>query len=142
MSRFELEPTLESDTHLVLDAPLCRILLMNDARWPWLILVPRRAGLRELLELDQHERGQWFAELDCCAAWLQGHAYVQKLNIGALGNVVPQLHIHVLGRWNGDAAWPAPVWGVPGRLSYTDDVLERTLGSLRTIDFSAAAAQT
>lgn len=138
MSAFELASRLQADTHFVLDAPLSRVLLMDDARWPWLILVPRRAGLRELLELDAGERRQWFAELDCLGNWLQRLAYVQKLNVGALGNVVPQLHIHLIGRWQGDAAWPAPVWGLSGRLAYTQPVLDRTLASLRSCDFGAA----
>ena len=132
MSDFVLDPRLQTDAHWVLDAPLSRLLLMNDARWPWLILVPRRAGLRELLELDARERTQCLAELDACAAWLRTQPQFHKLNIGALGNVVAQLHIHVIGRWPGDPAWPAPVWGVPGRVGYTEQALPALLDSVRT----------
>jgi diadenosine tetraphosphate (Ap4A) HIT family hydrolase len=128
---FALDSRLQADTHWVLDAPLSRVLLMDDARWPWLILVPRRNGLRELLELDANERDQWFAELDACGSWLRQQPQVQKLNIGALGNVVAQLHVHVMGRWAADPAWPAPVWGMPGRMPYAADLLHNQLASLR-----------
>jgi diadenosine tetraphosphate (Ap4A) HIT family hydrolase len=131
MSGFELDPRLLADTHYVLDAALSRLLLMDDARWPWLILVPRIAGLREVIDLDSAQRMQLMGELDACGAWLRSQPRVHKLNIAALGNVVPQLHIHVLGRWPGDPAWPAPVWGAPGRLNYGQHALRALLEQLR-----------
>ncbi len=108
---FALHPQLAADTVTVGDWPLCRVLLMNESRYPWLILVPRRAGLRELYELDEQDRGQFFAESCQLAQTLQRQTGADKINIAALGNMVPQLHIHHLARFRDDDAWPAPVWG-------------------------------
>lgn len=134
MSEFQLDPRLLADTHFVLDSGLSRVLLMDDARWPWLILVPRVADRRELLELDGAQRALLMDEIDACGRWLQRQPSVHKLNIAALGNVVAQLHVHVLGRWPGDPAWPAPVWGAPGRVSYGPSELSAQLARLRAHD--------
>lgn len=134
MSEFQLDPRLLADTHFVLDGALSRVLLMDDARWPWLILVPRIAGLRELLDLDSAQRAVLMDEIDACGSWLQRQPSVHKLNIAALGNVVAQLHVHVLGRWPGDPAWPAPVWGAPGRVHYGETELLALLERLRCRD--------
>jgi diadenosine tetraphosphate (Ap4A) HIT family hydrolase len=108
---FALHPQLQRDTFVLGDYPLCRLLMMNDAQYPWFILVPRRAGLRELHELDEAGQRQFWQESgDLSRALLRVFAG-DKLNLAALGNVVPQLHVHHIVRRHGDPAWPAPVWG-------------------------------
>lgn len=108
---FTLHPQLAADCAPIGDLPLCRVLLMNDARFPWLILAPRREGMRELFDLSPGDYAavmQEVREVACAfAALTQAH----KMNIAALGNQVPQLHIHLIARFEHDAAWPSPVWG-------------------------------
>lgn len=108
---FALDPRLAADTFALGDLSLCRALLMNDARWPWLILVPRRAGVRELIELSDADRHALTEEISLASRALQGGCRPEKLNVAALGNVVEQLHVHVIARRRDDPAWPAPVWG-------------------------------
>lgn len=120
---FALDPRLVADAHLLCDLSLNRVLLMNDARWPWLVLVPRRPGLVDLVELDAGERALWWIELDRCADWVRAQPGVHKLNVAALGNVVPQLHVHLIGRRRDDPAWPRPVWGTPDPQPYEPHAL-------------------
>jgi len=108
---FALDERLERDTLAVGDLPLSRVLLMNDARWPWVILVPRREGAVELADFDAGDRARLIEEAASSAAFLKAHAKPDKINIGALGNVVRQFHLHVVARNAGDPAWPGPVWG-------------------------------
>ena len=115
---FALDGRLAKDTLLAGDLPLSRVLLMNDARWPWLILVPRREGLVELTDLDARERAALIEEAATAADFLKAHAKADKINVGALGNIVRQLHLHVVARFVGDAAWPGPVWGPGAQRSY------------------------
>jgi diadenosine tetraphosphate (Ap4A) HIT family hydrolase len=103
---FALHPWLAADTSFVTDWPLCRVLLMEDARYFWLVLVPRLEGITEIIDLTAEQRAQLMEE-----AARAGRIVGGKLNIGALGNVVPQLHLHVVARHPGDPAWPGPVWG-------------------------------
>ena len=118
-SEFQLDARLEKDTFFLLDAPLSRIRLMDDARFPWLILVPRVPNVREWPDLSTECQLQLQAEINAAARALQSvFPHGQKLNIAALGNVVPQLHIHVILRHEGDAAWPAPVWNSGERQPY------------------------
>lgn len=117
MADFALDPAFEAGSLAVGELPLCHVRLQDDARWPWLILIPRQAGLREIEDLSAADRARLIEEtvLAGPAVRCVGEAVVgdvQKLNIGALGNVTPQLHVHVVGRWPGDPAWPGPVWGV------------------------------
>lgn len=108
---FELHPQLAKDCLSLGRLPLCRVLLMNDANYPWFILVPEREGLRELHELGEADRRALWEESALLArALVQGFA-PDKLNVAALGNQVPQLHVHHVVRYRHDAAWPAPVWG-------------------------------
>lgn len=111
MTEFELHPQLVKDTLPIGDWPLSRLLLMNDAHYPWLILVPRRAGVREIYELGEAEQTQLLHESVAAGRVLMEVCQGHKLNIGALGNLVPQLHVHHIVRQPDDAAWPAPVWG-------------------------------
>jgi diadenosine tetraphosphate (Ap4A) HIT family hydrolase len=128
---FMLDPRLETDTHLAADWPLCRVLVMNDARYPWLVLVPRREGAREITQLAPADRAQLMEEIARAGALIQALPGVAKLNIGALGNKVPQLHIHVLGRRQGDPAWPEPVWGHSPAVPYEADALVRIQSLVR-----------
>ena len=128
---FTLHPQLEADTHFAADWPLCRVLVMNDMRYPWLVLVPRREGVTEVTGLDTAERNALMEEIARAGRLLQAYPEVAKLNIGALGNKVPQLHVHVVGRHQGDPAWPGPVWGHSPSVPYEADGLARMLASVR-----------
>ena len=108
---FTLDPMLAAESMFVADWPLSRVLLANDARFPWLILVPRRAGLVDLDDLDETDLALLLPEIRQAMQWLRALAPCDKLNVGALGNIVRQLHVHIVARRKGDAAWPGPVWG-------------------------------
>lgn len=111
MATFELDPRLEADTLPLADLPLCRALLMNDVRYPWVVLVPRVASVSEVFELSQEEQAQLWQEATQLGAAMKEAFQGDKLNIATLGNVVSQLHIHLVVRFTDDASWPAPVWG-------------------------------
>lgn len=111
MADFELDDRLAADTRAVAELPLSTLLLMNDRRWPWLILVPRVAEVSEIADLSQIDRAALVEEIAIVSNALRSLPGAQKLNVGALGNKVRQLHIHVMARHVGDAAWPGPVWG-------------------------------
>jgi diadenosine tetraphosphate (Ap4A) HIT family hydrolase len=117
---FSLDARLERDTLFIADLPLSRALLMNDARWPWLILVPRRDGAVELFDLAAADRALLIEEAARSAEWFKAHAKAEKINVGALGNNVRQLHFHVVARTIGDAAWPGPVWGFGAARRYAE----------------------
>lgn len=109
---FVLDSRLEADTLPVHDLPLAAVRLMNDARYPWLVLVPRRPGVVEVLDLAEPDQESLWREVRLCARALREVVTPDKLNIATLGNAVPQLHVHVIARMRGDDAWPRPVWGV------------------------------
>lgn len=121
---FELHPRLAADTLPVGDFPLCRCLLMNDMHYPWLILVPRVDGIREIFELSVKDQQQLMRESSYVSERLARHFNADKINIGALGNMVPQLHLHHIARYQNDAAWPGPVWGKHPAQAYTSDNLQ------------------
>jgi len=129
---FALDPRLAADTFLLGDFDLSRVLLMDDARFPWLILVPRRAELRELIELPRDEQQVLLDEINRCAHVLHALHRPDKLNIAALGNIVAQLHVHVVARHARDAAWPRPVWGVGTREPHASAALADRIRALRT----------
>lgn len=108
---FVLDPRLAADTFVVGDLALSRALLMNDSRFAWLILVPRRAGCREIIDLSAADRAALMDEIALCSTALRRLTRPDKLNVGAIGNRVAQLHVHVVGRFETDEAWPEPVWG-------------------------------
>lgn len=110
-SDFMLDARLAADTAFVADWKLCRVLLMDDVRFAWLVLVPRRPNLVELIDLGESDRAQLMHETSHAMAGLRAVAPCDKLNVGALGNIVRQLHVHVVARCQRDAAWPGPVWG-------------------------------
>jgi diadenosine tetraphosphate (Ap4A) HIT family hydrolase len=128
---WQLDPQLVSDSVVVGDLALARVLLANDANYPWLILVPRRPGLVEIIDLDENEQVQLLGEIDAAARVLKSVTECEKLNIAALGNVVAQLHVHVVGRRHSDAAWPKPVWGAAPPSAYIPAVRDGLIGALR-----------
>jgi diadenosine tetraphosphate (Ap4A) HIT family hydrolase len=111
-SGFQLHGRLAQDTVEVARWDLSLLLLMRDGLWPWLILVPRRAGCREIHDLDAADRATLIEEIACAARALEQGFAADKINVGAIGNMVPQLHVHVIARHRTDPAWPKPVWGV------------------------------
>ena len=133
MADFALHPRLAADTLPVGDLPLCRVLLMHDARFPWLILVPRRPDLREITDLPAEERALLMEEIAAASRALQAETGADKLNVGALGNVVAQLHIHVVARFAADAAWPGPVWGSGTATRYPAGAAEALAGRIAAL---------
>ena len=115
---FTLDPKLAADTHAIGDLALCRVLLMDDARFPWLILVPRQGGRADLIDLDEDDRAALMQEIALACGALKSVFGPDKLNVAALGNQVRQLHIHVIARFVSDEAWPKPVWGMGTRQPY------------------------
>ena len=118
---FALDPRLEQDTLHMGDFSLCRLLLMNDSSYPWFILVPRREEVSELFQLDEAEQRSLWRETTLLAERLKDTFKADKMNVATLGNVVAQLHMHVIVRRRGDAAWPAPVWGRQPAVPYTEE---------------------
>lgn len=131
---FTLHPTLARDTVEVARLPLCRVLLMKDRRFPWLILVPERETVREIYELAPEDRRQLIEEIAVVSEVLERIFRPAKLNVGALGNIVPQLHIHVVARFETDPAWPGPVWGSGTAAPYTEVEIE-DLRERLTVEF-------
>lgn len=130
---FELHTQLAKDCVVLGDLQLCRVLLMNDSQYPWLILVPQREEIAELFQLTRIDRQQLFEECSEVAGALAGHFRADKMNVAALGNVVPQLHVHVIARQRDDAAWPRPVWGVAPVQRYSDELLAQRLAELEAL---------
>ncbi|MDY0022488.1 HIT domain-containing protein [Arenimonas caeni] len=128
---FSLDPRLAGDSVLVADGPLSQLRLMDDARFPWLVLVPRVPGAEEWIDLSGDQQRLLLAEVNLAGRLLRGLGPVHKLNIGALGNIVRQLHVHVLARQEGDAAWPGPAWGAGQRQPYVATVRDALVSSLR-----------
>ena len=128
---FTLHPRLAADTVPVTEWSLCRVLLMNDANFPWLILVPEAPDAVDLHDLDPRQGAQLMREIQRAAGVLREHVGADKMNIAALGNVVPQLHVHVIARFHTDPAWPRPVWGVVPARPYSEEELAAKVASLR-----------
>ncbi|MGB1290974.1 MAG: HIT domain-containing protein [Pseudoalteromonas sp.] len=122
---FALAPELARDCIDVADWPLCKVLLMNDSQYPWFILVPRKAGLKESIDLSETEQIVLMQESAKLSRLLQDVFSPDKLNVAALGNMVPQLHIHHIARYKSDAAWPAPVWGKYPAKPYSDEQIAK-----------------
>ena len=128
---WSLDPQLTRDTIEIGDLPLSRVLVVNDANWPWLLLVPRRLGASEIIDLDEVEQAQLMTEIARVARAMQTVTGCDKLNIAALGNVVSQLHVHVIARREGDAGWPRPIWGAAPALPHDPGVLDQLIAALR-----------
>ena len=131
MSEFALDPRLANDTRRVASLALCDVLLMNDTRFPWLVLVPRQDGLVEICDLPPERQAALWQEVNLAAQALRSLQPFDKLNLGALGNIVRQLHVHVVGRREGDAAWPGPVWGSGRAEPYGEGALVAVIEKLR-----------
>lgn len=129
--RLTLHPALAADCSEVGELPLSRVLLMNDARYPWLILVPKQKDARELIDLSRDDQHRLMDEIARVSAALQSVCDPIKLNVAALGNRVPQLHVHVIARFEGDAAWPDPVWGRGEREPYGEGPKRMLIKTLR-----------
>lgn len=130
-SSWALHPQLAEDTFEVGDLPLSRVLIIKDSNYPWLLLVPRRAGASDLIDLDEKEQAQLTTETNRVSRALKEITRPDKLNIAALGNVVPQLHVHIIARRMSDAAWPRPVWGVAPPRPYDPAEAARFAQALR-----------
>lgn len=130
--QFELDEILANDTVLLGQWPLCSVLLSRDANYPWCILVPRRSGIREIFHLAVEDRDQLMRE-SCHLSEVMADLFVpDKMNVAALGNSVPQLHIHHVARFKNDKAWPGSIWGVTAPAEYTADDLEDRVSRLRS----------
>ena len=138
-SDFILDARLEADTRPVASLGLCDVRLMNDARFPWLVLVPPRHGLVEIIDLTADEQTTLWQEVNRAAAALRAVAPCDKLNLGALGNIVRQLHVHIVARCEGDAAWPGPVWGSGQAVPYAEASLSARRDALRQAFANSAA---
>ena len=131
MNGYKLDPRLENDSTSVMITGLCDLRLSRDARWPWLILVPRRAEITEIFELTPLDQVLLAFETELVAKALKEITGATKINIGALGNIVRQLHVHVIARFEGDANWPNPVWGFGKAEPYAADKRNEFIEKLR-----------
>jgi diadenosine tetraphosphate (Ap4A) HIT family hydrolase len=130
---FTLHPTLACDTVEVIRLALCHVLLMKDRRFPWLVLVPERESVREIHELPAGDRAVLIEEIAQASEALMRLVRPNKLNVGALGNIVPQLHVHIVARFETDPAWPGPVWGSGAAVPYPEEELEEMRGRLSLV---------
>lgn len=140
---FALDSRLQQDCLVIGDFPLCRLLLMNDANYPWFILVPRREEVSELFQLDADDQRQLWQETTLLAETLKDIFAADKMNVATLGNVVSQLHMHVIVRRREDASWPAPVWGRHPAQPYSEQQAGQVVDKLRSVlaeDFHFAGA--
>lgn len=129
---FALDPRLQQDTVFITALPLSDLRLMNDRRWPWLVLVPRLIGAEEIHRLDTLNQQQLYTEISGAAAALQEETGCDKINTGALGNIVRQLHVHIIARNAGDANWPEPVWGFGQPQLYEKSAQDALINRFRT----------
>jgi len=117
---FKLDPRFAADSLEIADLSLCRVLLMNDSRYPWLILVPKRPEVSEIHHLSKSDQTLLLAEITMVSEVLETEFAPKKINVGALGNIVSQLHVHIVARNEGDPAWPGPVWGHSAAVPYSE----------------------
>ena len=130
-SAWSLHPQLKKDTIDIGDLPLSRVLVIRDANYPWLLLVPRRENAVEIIDLDEVAQAQLMTEISRVSRALKEITKCDKLNVAALGNMVPQLHIHIIARRTGDAAWPRPVWGVAPPLAHDAEEVQKFISAIR-----------
>jgi diadenosine tetraphosphate (Ap4A) HIT family hydrolase len=129
--KFSLHHRLQEDTIEIVRLKLSRVLLMNDSSFPWIVLVPEREGVQEVYELSIADRSFLIEEIAAASEIIQQLFSPDKINIGALGNLVPQLHIHVIGRFRTDRAWPGPVWGTGTAIPYEDESLDAVSAGIK-----------
>ena len=130
-ANWSLDPQIERDSVEIGNLPLCQVRLMNDANYPWLLLVPRRANVTEITDLSEADRAQVMREVAQSVQALKTETACDKINVAAIGNVVAQLHVHVVARFRTDAAWPKPIWGLVPARAYDNAARQRLLASLR-----------
>ena len=130
--KFTLDTRLETDCLQLGRFELCRVLLMNDSRYPWCILVPERPAVSETFQLAGHEQLQLMKESSCLAEAMNNEFHADKMNIAVLGNIVSQLHVHHVARYRDDFSWPGPVWGNGDAVAYAEQELVAMLGRLQT----------
>ncbi len=131
MTNFELNETLSKDCFEVAELPLCKVLMMNDQQYPWFILVPRVASVTEIYQLSPEQQLQLMQESNGFGKWLMKEFNGDKLNLGALGNMVPQLHIHHIVRYKSDPSWPNPVWGAKPTIPFEKNQAETRINMVR-----------
>ncbi|MCM2456187.1 HIT domain-containing protein [Rhizobium sp. CG4] len=134
LSTFKLDERIARDSELITTLGLCQLRLQNDKRWPWLVLVPQRNGLSEVFELTPLDQAMLTFETNMVAEALKTVTKAKKINIGALGNIVSQLHVHIIARNEGDTCWPGPIWGHGTAQPYDHaekrDLIKRLTGAL------------
>lgn len=130
---YELHPKLAQDTFSIGEYELCDVRLMNDTRYPWVILVPKQANLREVYQLAEADQQRLIYESSFTAEQMVQLFSAQKMNVAAIGNVVEQLHLHHVARFTSDAAWPLPVWGIGDAQPYSDVAAKAMLSQLRRV---------
>ncbi|CAN7585970.1 HIT family protein [Neorhizobium tomejilense] len=130
MSEFELDGRIARDSDLVTVLGLCQLRIQNDSRWPWLVMVPQRAGMTEIFDLSPAEQALLSVEVNRVAAALKTVTGATKINVGALGNIVRQLHVHVIARFEGDPNWPGPIWGFGQPVTYEEQQKQDFLNKL------------
>ena len=128
---FKLDNRLQNDTHFVCDLSLCRVLLMNDSQFPWLILVPMKSDMADIIDLSEEEQRMLLEESAHVSKTMKAQFSPYKLNVAAIGNVVRQLHVHHVARFEDDVAWPKPVWGNQPPLAYSEEKAQALLKQLR-----------
>lgn len=130
MSEFELDGRIARDSDLIATLDLCQLRIQNDSRWPWLVMVPQRADMTEIFELSEADQALLSAEVNHVAAALKEITCATKINVGALGNIVRQLHVHVIARFEGDANWPGPIWGYGSAEPYDSEKRQALVNTL------------
>ncbi|MGY3448641.1 HIT domain-containing protein [Bradyrhizobium sp. USDA 4353] len=130
-SAWSLHPQLAKDTINIGDLPLSRVLVIKDANYPWLLLVPRREGAVEIIDLDEVAQAQLMTEITRVSRAVKEITKCDKLNVAALGNMVPQLHVHIIARRTSDVAWPRPVWGVAPPVPHDPQEVESFISAVR-----------
>ncbi|MEC7377677.1 MAG: HIT family protein [Pseudomonadota bacterium] len=132
-TEFRLHERLQADTLELGSTPLCDVRLMNDRTWPWVLLVPAMPGIREIYQLPENDQRQLLAESSALSAAMMDAFGGHKMNVAALGNMVPQLHLHHIVRFEGDPAWPGPVWGKQAPVAYTEEQRVQVADRLKPI---------
>lgn len=130
MSEFELDGRIARDCDLIATLDLCQLRIQNDSRWPWLVMVPQRADMTEIFELSEADQALLSVEVNQVAAVLKEITGATKINVGALGNIVRQLHVHVIARFEGDANWPGPIWGYGSAEPYDGEKMQALMNRL------------
>ncbi len=126
MGEFQLDARIERDSHLIRKLDLCQLRIQNDSRWPWLVMVPERAGASEIFDLSLEDQALLLAEVTKVGEAVKQATGATKINIAAIGNIVRQLHVHVIARFENDPNWPGPVWGFGQAAPYPDSEQKTT----------------